>query len=1061
MRTLDLHRHGVIEAHAGTGKTYTIVGLVLRLLRERGLRLSQILLVTYTEKAAGELLERIRRALDEAVVGEAEPALRAHLAACRQELPDCLVGTIHSVSLRLLRAFPFESGVPFATDLVDDGEGLDAALREVLRTGTWAPAGADLQAADLLGDKGIESHLGTARDLAFRLLEPGGDLAPDGLEDGWTDSDPQARAACLQSRLARAAARAWQDRKRSRGLLSFQDMLARMADAVGRDGFRSLLRRRVRVGVVDEFQDTSRLQWSIFRDWFLARDGLSDDAETRPLLYLVGDPKQSIYSFQGADVSAYLEACDHLVERHGAQTLSLRENWRSLPELIQGCNGLLSPREITHERTSGRGKAKVTTTEVETWTWFDSDSPRLAYDPPVQARVPARPGSPSALLPHGLDRAPVRLFVSEGPAARSRAEYAASAAAWIRALHGVPVDLPDGAGWRRHRLDWGDFAVVVGARSAARPFFRAFARAGVPWAFYKQEGVFASRAALELRAVLAALHAGPSEPGLWRTGLCTRALGGAEPVLLELHGLARASRWERLFRGLAVRTGVQDRLLGGEDGDKEWMDWRQAASHALDWLVAGKGGLPELVEHLGRLDRSEENAGEDRNLHARATEKQRVQILTMHASKGLEFPVVFVADSAGSKSSRIHTGILDGRPFAVPDAAAKIAEPQRSEAAQALKASVRDERARERRRLHYVALTRAKLVLVSQCFVKRKKDGGLGQVDPLSDALSPLLDSLPPGVARLEAPPSAPLEAGEALPATPGRVRTEADLDALDLPGRTLVLTSYSQIQRETGSHLSLDGRTARAEEPAEAHPPEPVGRPDDWLPRGARTGDALHELLETWLSPERDLSWVASGGAPPQDPLPALEGHGLLRGLSDQAAAAFAGRVVGLLRAVLLHPLDLGEGATLRLCDLAPADRRPEVEFHRAFGADGRNPSDSSPLRGWMVGYVDLLFRHAGRWHVLDWKTTSLAEWDAARLEESMESHGYALQADLYREVLEAALPPGGSAGRSVYLFLRAFADPATAERGIWISQPSTLGRATPALRAWLEARHSRKGRP
>jgi len=235
------------------------------------------------------------------------------------------------------------------------------------------------------------------------------------------------------------------------------------------------------------------------------------------------------------------------------------------------------------------------------------------------------------------------------------------------------------------------------------------------------------------------------------------------------------------------------------------------------------------------------------------------------------------------------------------------------------------------------------------------------------------------------------------------------------------------------------------------------VSSADAWLPRGAHTGDCLHEILEAWMDPRQDLSWVDSGNEPPslkdkEGIAGILESHGLPRGLES--------RIVALLREVLRTPIDLGEGAPLRLCDLAPCDRRPEVEFHWAFGADGQNLSQGEPSRGWMVGYIDLLFRHGGRWHVLDWKTTSLFEWSAARLADSMESHGYSLQADLYRQTVARALPKGETIGRAVYLYLRAFADPATAGSGAWISPEAVQGLMTPALRGWLETRHSRGAR-
>jgi len=1050
METLDLFRHGVIDAHAGTGKTYTIVGLVLRLLKERRLELPSILIVTYTEKAAGELVERIRKELAKAVESEADPELRVHLEACRKQLGECLVGTIHGICLRLLQAYPFESGTPFATELVDDGEGLESSLREVLRKGTWLPDNApEGLFSDILASVGIGRHFEKALALGRLLLDPSVVLEPEGIEDLWDREDAGAREASFQARWARSAADHWNGRKAMEGMLSFQDMLGRMSEAVKNDSFRQILRTKVRVGIIDEFQDTSRLQWSIFRDWFLTPDGLTLRCETKPVLFLVGDPKQSIYSFQGADVSTYLEACTLLEDEHGAQTLPLQHNWRSLPALIEGYNQVLSPRTVVTMQGQGRGKPKRAV--EETLEWFLDPDPRLAYGPELQARAPDRAGAPGLVLPFGLDEQPVRIFCTESASGAARAEYAQACAAWILALEGTEVDLPEGKEWKTQRLGWGDFAVVAGSRPVARHFHKAFDRLGIPWALYKQKGVFASRAALELRAVLAALHAGPATGGLWRKALCTRIPDGDEEMLHRLHELVVRGRWGQLFRVLTARTGVQGRLLGSASGEREWMDWRQVTAHALDWLVAGKGNLAQLAEHLGRLARDEETAQDDRNLHARATDRSRVQILTMHASKGLEFPVVFLADSSGSSQQPVLSWIEDGALHVLP----AIPKPGKGEATpwhadvEALKERAKVAKEREKRRLHYVALTRPKLLLVSHCLEKRP--------DPLSKALLPLLDDLPSRVGLLATAPAARGGCSEEASRMPrAAVHGLAELEALELSRRLRVQTSYSQIQRESGSHLALDGRTARAEEPSE--PQEgTAATADAWLPRGAHTGDCLHEILEAWMDPGQDLSWVDSGAEPPA--LRDREGiggilasHGLARGLGP--------RIVALLREVLRTPIDLGEGVPLRLCELASADRRPEVEFHWAFGADGQNLSQDEEPRGWMVGYIDLLFRHGGKWHVLDWKTTSLAQWSAARLEDSMESHGYGLQADLYRQTVARALPAGETVGRAVYLYLRAYADPATALSGVWVSPEALQGRMTPALRGWLKTRHSRGGR-
>ncbi len=1045
MKPIDLFNHGVIEAHAGTGKTYTIVGLVLRLLRERKLRLSEILIVTYTEKAAGELTDRIRRRLVEVLAKEPQAPDRGHLEACLKELPECLVGTIHGICLRLLQSYPFESGTPFTTKLVSDDEGVDDALREVLRKGLWMPAGAPSDLfADLLGDTAIDAHLGKARALAMRLLDEHTVLEPSGIETLWNSEDAGAKEACFQARWALAAARLWNVQKDSQGLLSFQDMLANMAKAVKQEIFRRILRQAIRIGIIDEFQDTSRLQWSIFKEWFLHPDDLTDDRSRRPLLYLVGDPKQSIYSFQGADVSAYLEACDHLETRECAVRTSLEENWRSLPSLIEGYNRVLS------SPTDGKG-------------WFLLDNERLAYDRNRQARSPSREGVARHVLPGDLGSAPVRIFQATHKSAAGRAEYARRCTEWILGLVGRTVDMPEGDTWVPHTLTWGDFAVIAGSRKVATPFRKAFDLAGIPWSLYKQEGVFSSRVALEVQAVLTALHLGPTEVGVWRKALSTRILDGDEDALGALLEIAGTSRWERLFHAMQALTGVQDRLLGGRGGDREWMDLRQVVTHGLDWLVSGKGGLSELVEHLTRLDSAEEKAQDDRNLHARATERSRVQILTMHASKGLEFPVVFLADGGFHNNPDSWSWIGgDGALRVLPQITTPRTKGERTpwhDEVDEMKAAAKESREQEKRRLHYVGITRPKLLLAMPCILS-----GNNQHDPLTKALLPLLDAGLPSVGILGAAPE-PLPTHELGVGSGAHaaVHTLEDVRALGIASRMRVLTSYSQIQRETSLHLALDGRTDKAEEPSDEE--SIASRADEWLPRGAHTGDALHEILEAWLDPAFDLGWVAADGAPPtgmdEGRVGAiLEQHGLLRGRTAEKAKLLESQVVDLLRKVLTTPIEL-EGERVRLCDLRPEDRRPEVEFHWAFGADGLDLAPGEKPKGWMVGYIDLLFRHGGRWHVLDWKTTSLAEWSASRVEGSMESHGYLLQADLYRRVVQRALPAGEKMGRAVYVYLRAYADPETAPMGAWVSPEAIQDLMTPALLGWLETRNVRKGRP
>lgn len=1033
MPELDLHRHGILEAHAGTGKTYAITNLVLDLVSVRGLHIREILLVTYTEKAAQELATRVRKRLTEAAA-KAQGPVKAHLEANLRELHEAWIGTIHSACLRILRQFPFESGISFSPELSDDEEGLEQALREALRDDSWK---GDFRHPDLFARawncRSPDAQIKGALDLSLALLQDA-DIHPASLLDPVPDPrSEQDVVLCARFQVAWAiqATSLHRTRKAVRGRLSYQDMLAFMVGALERDEFRTLLRGTLKVGIVDEFQDTSPLQWKIFRSLFLEK-GTTPPGN----LYLVGDPKQSIYSFQGADVHTYLDACQEL-SAHGAVCQPLETNWRTSPDLIEGINDL-----ILH---------------ADHQDWFQDGG--IRYEHANRAASPPR--SPAPHPPPGdLGRAPVRIHPFQGKTAPARAEYARQCAEWILGLKGRLVSVPEGDQWKDRVLDWSDFAVVVSAKSMANPFRRAFDRAAIPWALYKQEGVFRSRAALEVRTVLLALCGSPTDASRRSMALATRLLDGRDDLLEEARFLSRNARWARLFRLLSQEGPASARILSGPMGDREWMDLRQVCQHALEFLVGGGGGMEELAEHLDRIDNGLEDAPDDRNLMARATDRGRVQILTMHVSKGLEFPVVFLGASRGSNSHPVYTWIdpessrRKAMPGCIPAPGRKADKTPLRDAVEEAKAIAKRQKDQETRRLVYVAATRPKLLLAIPCHLNDREK----PLDPLSDLARPCLDAS----SRIALLGQAP----EPLGATTGTRRTEEppatahgwqDLSNLRLHSRTRLQTSFTQVTADIHAPVpeshALGERLERSEETETENQSLPTAAPaDEWLPRGARTGDCLHEILEDWMSPGSSLAWVHDDATLPmreREVAGTLSAHGM--------DASMSPKIVTLLRSVLIRPMALPGGACVRLCDLPASDRLPEVEFHWPVGAAGGPSKPNEAPRGWMVGYIDLLFRHESKWYVLDWKTTSMALWNAEALDESVRSHGYDLQGKLYGQSVARALAPHESWGGGVVVYLRAFADPGTADHGIWTcgadADSTDLDRR---VRTWMESRRS-----
>ncbi|MGB5987996.1 MAG: UvrD-helicase domain-containing protein, partial [Desulfobacterales bacterium] len=466
---LPLDRHLLIEAGAGTGKTYTLESLVVRLLKERAdLSIENILVVTFTEKATSELKMRIRRKLSQMLAQQdaTDPA-RRNLTRALDNFDQAAVYTIHGFCQTLLGDLAFENRVLFEHELVDDGPLLEELLQEDLR-GYW-PArfgeafsevlvlsafGADPRRFEELVLKlarnvrqaggydrlrpdlggldyddireglareitGLKEFMGPAGSLAAefgrlnihassrkgiitKIITPLEDLIHEEtasvplmvglrewlartetvrsqgrkgmaclISDQWTQkgANPEAapRLAEQVTRLNRLGERLqalthWLTQavfarlcegaaalKRQKGLMSYDDMLSGLARALSpvQSGNAALdlarqIRGRFPVAFVDEFQDTDPVQWQIFKTLYLNAEA-AEAGDASPRLVLIGDPKQAIYAFRGADIYTYLQArqeMEALARERRAGLYSLAVNWRSAPELVEGFNGI-------------------------------------------------------------------------------------------------------------------------------------------------------------------------------------------------------------------------------------------------------------------------------------------------------------------------------------------------------------------------------------------------------------------------------------------------------------------------------------------------------------------------------------------------------------------------------------------------------------------------------------------------------------------------------------------------------------------------------------------------
>ncbi|MCU0756049.1 MAG: UvrD-helicase domain-containing protein [Xanthomonadales bacterium] len=1098
---LPLSGRALVEASAGTGKTWTLAQLYLRLVLERGLQPPQIVVCTFTDAAAGELRGRIRERLQEAAVvlaGDAamlagEPEVRDWLiglkdrAGARRRLAEALatvdlapISTIHSYCQRVLRDHPFDTGGSFRPgELVDEGSLLTDVVRDGWRrrylgsdaVDAWElawvlPRGPEALAAHVRGmlDPGTvidpQPALAAARTAwaALRTMQSMLKAAADnvglyassrsavrtrlerlaqsldsGLPDpalckdalAHLDAEKLATAAkgkrplilpfvaelrgrlqplSIADQLCRAAVacetldelrRALQAQLTARGQLTFRQLIeavhARITDPRHGPALAAALAERHPVALIDEFQDTDAQQWAIFERIY--------PASGERLLLLIGDPKQAIYRFRGGDIQTYLQAKDSVAElRH----YTIARNFRSHPTLLAGLNRLYA----------AAGAAAFV-------------DPRIGYTP-VSAGDPAKwAGRPAGVLQLRL-LAPPEAF---NPAKPSVGPL--DAALW-------PAVAADIARLIETGTPPGDIAVLLDSNGRLGALRRALLRARIPVAGSGKRSVLSETIAEELALLLhSLLHPGADRP--LRGALATRLLGHDAASLLALETdsaawqalLERQQLWrERWFRHgvLALLDAVLEArgpaLRGETDGERLLTDLR----HLGELLAAMEPDSvgPEALYARFQSERDDsggEVAGGERQLRIES-DASRVQLMTLHAAKGLEFPVVLLPTVWRRISFRKR--IPDVTQFA--SSAGRCYDPGGPDFERHW-AREREELAAERLRLLYVGLTRAQqrcvvygwqLPLASLCARADLDDdapltqllkaaAGRDSADwtaALGDRLIGTLTLTPPDRPVVDEAPTvvAPVESG-AIPAVraplPAPRTLEGRYSFTSLSRRMDAAEASRPAEDEVGADLG-----ARLPEATEEPLPRLVALA---ALKGPAFGDSVHALLEATLLGE------------PIDPAAQLAAAGLLSG--DATRDAEAAAAVGALVEATLHS-ELAPGLTL--AGLSPRAKRPEFGF--AFALGGATPTAlrallaehglaelwpvtdaERALGGLMVGAIDLVYEWQGRFHVLDYKTNWLgeraADYRPQALEPAMRAHHYPLQALIYTVALHRYL--------------------------------------------------------
>ena len=1091
-------RHAIVEAAAGTGKTFTIEHLIADLLRTTTLTIEEILVVTFTEKATAELRARVRKLIEDILSGASAlaPAVDADKIVIDEEarlrleralwiFDRAAIFTIHGFCQRVLTELAFLTGTRFDLEVVDAHRPFHRAFRAELRE-RLADGGDLLQAwlreggrIDNLEALLLEAHqrryLGansarwreelaerfvqsfdvgalereyrsictSARQLkaAFRVLKElnqlvttsrgsgatflralaGFNLRPlIGVKlrnaDGCTEpagfprfaaelqlaaeieaGTERARETALVERYLPAITERLERDKREMGQIDYEDMLLWVWRALeGPDGtvLAEALRSRFRYGLADEFQDTDDLQWKIFRRIFVEHDGGSR-------LFVVGDPKQAIYAFRGADVHAYLQGCRELGDA-GAPRVPLVTNFRSTARLIGALNHIFDQKART--------------------PFFNGE---IAYSDPARCGRPSR----EAIDSHGNPVRPVVLMRHPGrdgkavssPDAREAIgrHIAASLHELLNGEGGqLTIGETDAAGQTKSRtVRARDIFVLTRTRRESEEIGRYLRERRVPFAFYKLEGLFQTREARDVLDVLKAIEEPNDRSRRLRawgsrffavrySDLATLGdVPDSHPLnqrLFEWWELAVQERFAELFDRLVHESGLAERELWFSRGERELTNFLHIFEMLLERAVTGRLALSELLELLeGYITGREEPPGPDGNVQRLESEREAVQVMTVHMSKGLEADVVvlFGGSHRGQQWNKLaiyHSG--GERRFVIGKGMREL-----------VKDELDREEAEENQRLLYVALTRARAQLYLPFFpegaTKTRVDGSY---KPLNERLKAVVAGLgEPGnpsaeLFQIEDVQDSPTIAANAATLPLGEWSPPAELVSDDSEAEAafvrarrnhaaLSMSSYTSLKHvERAAPWSLAPEDFKTDLEAEA--------PATDLPGGSQVGIFLHDVIERLLELETFGEEADFESWQDRDDVKRLFRDSMR--LHQVREPRWFDRGRRIVFNALTARLAVGEtrfvGPLYRCRSVREMEFVFPVPEPNHPGLAGSGGTQWTVERGFLKGFVDLVFEQDGLVYFADWKSDLLSSYEQAAIENHVKDN-YDLQARIY----------------------------------------------------------------
>lgn len=1083
--------HGCIEASAGTGKTYTIEHMVISLIEKGFITLDQLLLVTYTDKAAGELKSRILKALKEgdrtnanvqkAIESIDSAAIHTFHAFCQKTMADHAYDANSAFALELVESNSIDEIVEKScrdvwskekefTDLLEYGveistivdyiknflskyneNSVDYIAPEFFASGEgMSIAGYEIDVLKNFAKEPDVKYTAIYKDSQHRLEQIKKDLSPfkdeafDGKKahcvnefldsaniDGslyngtyfkdsyftkFKNAHPEV-AASIDDFLALKECqniinahkklkyqfylypfaikksleiyKQWQALKKARKQQTFDDMISNVYTEIAEKEYSELadtLRRKYKMAIIDEFQDTNYLQWSIFRGIFLNKNHH---------LFVVGDPKQSIYSFQGADLNVYKSAVVEITDAGknklgNGRAFDLTKNYRATESMVRACNALFNA--MKNGNLLGGSL-----------TFVDADS--------------GAKDNVKAML-NGDDLKPVWVCPNASPWGFARFSMDCLKKIFKRDGNGSALQVKTKDDATLRDLKFSDVAILVRTRSEVPAIEKLLKRNGIPFLRYKDEGLFKDKECTHWEWLLRAINTPNESKEFQSTIRCAllsdfytcyfnrleqdsnveriarvSAIDFADKKYREIVGqlknwrhFASEKKWSKLVESVYAWSRIDDTLSSSTEM-QSLAKYHQIGDYILESLATGAYTLESMARHLHNLNKSDDDAqGDKASRVAKGSDLEAVQIMTMHASKGLEFPVVIAAGGFKGVSNKKEKACL---------------LPTEGSTKRQIVFDEKDDPStfEEWRRLFYVAYTRAQHLLILPDYAIGGGNGPNKQFMHksieafLSDENASLyITDQPefpviPKNALIDMPEMKPIE--NDIPNGQVSDLVAAKLEKLDIQQKVIWQESYSELaHHDHGENVNSENNKHDCDDDSSGVSKDKFStKVPTKLPAGASFGNALHEIFELLDYSKYEQMTDAEQSRRIENSF-----RSCLVNYKQEYGPIMKKILSGVLSAELCDRSTEEYPEKFSLKDLPFEDTKREMLFQMYC-------DDEKHIL--MKGFIDLLFKRnvngVDRYYLLDWKSDCLASYDDKGMNAQMEAREYTLQRVLY----------------------------------------------------------------